>query len=179
MPATSSQTKTSPKKPTPQGENDASQIPELMEAILMKGAPLYITKGLKKEHMDALYTMAYNLYSEEKYKEAFPLFQSLTLNDHLDQRGWMGAAACCEMLKNYEQALAGYSYAAMLKVGDPLPPLHAFDCHMALKNYPQALSALEAVILFSSKKPEFADIKKRAELMRDALQETIKESRTS
>lgn len=148
-----------------------------MQDIFQKGTPLYAARGLSKKHMEMLYITAFNLYSEAKYKEAFSIFQSITFYNYTDQRAWMGAAGCCEMLKDYEYAIAGYSYAALLDGTDPLPALHAFDCHVALKNYPQALSALDSVILRSSKKPEYEGIKIRAEALRDALHTTLNESK--
>lgn len=150
-----------------------------IDGLLLNNTPLYLLRGLTKKQMDILYAQGYYFYSQAKYKEALPLFKGLALYDYLDQRAWMGAAGCHEMLKQYEQALMCYSFASLINHEDPLPPLHAFDCHIALKNYPKALSCLEAVILFSSKKPEHADLKKRAELLRDALQKIIDENKKS
>ena len=139
--------------------------------------PLFLFRGLKKKHMDVLYTQGYYFYSQAKYKEALPLFRGLTFYNYLDQRGWLGAAGCYEMLKQYEQAITSYSFAAMIGFDDPIPALHSFDCYIALKQYPEALACLESVILLSSKKPEHATLKKRAELLRDALQKNIAENK--
>ena len=144
---------------------------------LKTGAPLYKAHGMSKQHMENLYTVAYNLYSAEKYKEAGKLFEAIAFYNHLDKKAWLGAAGSAEMLKDYDKALIAYSYVALLDDSDPLPALHAFDCHFALKNYPQALCALESVIAISSKKPEYADIKKRAEFLRNMLHTTIQESK--
>ncbi len=146
---------------------------------LTKNIPFYLLRGWTQKDMDILYSQGYYLYSQEKYKEALALFKALTFYHYLDQRGWLGAAGCYEMLKEYEKALICYSFATILKHDDPIPPLHAFDCYIALKNYPKALSCLEAVILFSSKKSEHAALKKRAEFLRDALQKAITENKKS
>jgi|GEM_PF-326711 len=138
-----------------------------------KKIPLFIARGLQQKHMDALYAEGYYFYSQAKYSEALPLFNALTFYNFIDQRGWLGAAGCYEMLKQYEQAIACYSFAAVLNMDDPIPALHSFDCYIALKNYSKALACLEAVILLSSKKPEHAALKKRAEFLRDALQKNI------
>ena len=146
---------------------------------LTSNIPFYAFHGLKKRHMEALYAQGYYFYSQAKYKEALPLFKGLTVYNSVDKKGWLGAAGCYEMLKQYEHAIACYSVAAILDVNDPIPPLHALDCYIAAKNYPKALACLEAVILLSSKKREYANIKKRAEFLRDALQKTMTESKTA
>lgn len=157
--------------------SEAKIIADAAYEALLTNKPLYLLRGLEKKHMDVLYAQGYYFYSQAKYKEALPLFKGLTLYNYLDQRGWLGAAGCYEMLKQYEQALTCYSFATILKHDDPIPPLHAFDCYIALNNYPKALSCLEAVILFSSNKPEYAALKKRAEFLRDALQKIITENK--
>lgn len=165
-----------PAPPSPAAAR-ADKIGDMAFEALQTNMPLYLLHGMTKEQMDLLYAQGYYFYSQAKYKEALPLFKGLTFYHYLDQRGWLGAAGCYEMLKQYEQALTCYSFAAILKHDDPIPPLHAFDCYIALKDYPKALSCLEAVILFSSKKTEYAAIKKRAEFLRDALQKAITESK--
>ena len=151
-------------------------ITNLIISILGKGVPLYRYKGLTKKNMEAIYGKAYNFYAAKKYAKAKPLFQAMTLYNHGDKRGWMGAGACNQMLKRYQQALAAYDYAATLDNADPLPALHSIECHLALKDYAKALHSLEVVILLSGDQPEFADIKQRSEGMRDVLQKGMKEN---
>lgn len=148
-------------------------IPKIIADVafnaLTKNAPLFLCLGLTKKHMDTIYAQGYYFYSQRKYQEALPLFKALTFYHYLDQRGWMGAAGCHEMLKQYQEALSCYSFAAILDHHDPIPALHAFDCYIALNNQEKALACLEAVILISSKKPEYEVLKKRAEALRDAF----------
>lgn len=165
-----------PAPPAPSAAQ-ADMIGDIAYNAVTNNIPFYLVRGMTKRQMDILYAQGYYFYSQAKYKEALPLFKGLTLYDYLDQRGWLGAAGCYEMLKQYEQALTCYSFATILKHDDPIPPLHAFDCYIALKDYPKALSCLEAVILFSSNKPEYAALKKRAEFLRDALQKAITENK--
>ena len=166
--------------PVPLSKNgQAKLIADTVSNILNKNVPLFIVRGLQPKHMEALYAEGYFFYSQGKYKEALPLFKGLTFYHPIDQRGWLGAAGCYEMLKQYREALSYYSVAAVLNIDDPMPPLHAFDCYIALKDYPHALDCLEAVILLSSKKPEHEVLKKRAEVLRDALQKNIAENKTA
>lgn len=153
---------------------------DLAFQALTENKPLFLLRGLKKEDMEALYAQGYYFYSQAKYKEALPLFKALTFYNSLDTRGWIGSGGCHEMLKQYEQAIGCYSFAAIFSTkDDPTPALHAFDCYIALKNYPKALDCLEAVILLSSKDPDHAALKKRAEALKESLQKTINESKKS
>ena len=166
-----------PSTPPSQADIEANIVADAAFAALTKSIPMYLLRGMTKKQMDVLYAQGYYFYSQAKYKEALPLFKGLTFYHSLDQRGWLGAGGCYEMLKQYDQAITCYSFAAILNFNDPTPALHAFDCYIALKNYPKALSCLEGVILLSSKKPEHAALKKRAEFLRDALQKTITENK--
>ncbi|KAB2643282.1 MAG: CesD/SycD/LcrH family type III secretion system chaperone [Verrucomicrobia bacterium] len=152
-------------------------ITEKVYSILKNGTPLYQVWGISKQKMERLYSAAYNLYSAEKYEEAGKIFLTLTLCNNADMKSWLGAAGSAEMLKRYDKAIVAYAFAANLDQFDPLLVLHAFDCHLALKNYPQALACLESVILRCSKKTEYNDIKKRAESLRSILHKTIQESK--
>ncbi len=158
----------------------AEVVAESAFQALTQNTPLFLLRGLKKENMDALYAQGYYFYSQAKYKEALPLFKALTFYHSLDKRGWQGAAGCYEMLKQYDQAITCYSFAAILSTkDDPTPALHSFDCYIALKNYPKALACLEAVILLSSKDPQHADLKQRAEALKQSLQKIISENKNS
>ena len=155
-------------------QNSAIKMDETFKALLTKGVPLYVTRGLAKQDLDALYVTAYNLYSDKKYKEALPIFEAMTFYNHFDKRGWLGSAACCQVLCRYEDALSCYSSVALLDGNDPLPLFHSVECYFALKKYPEALSALEAVLLLTKKNPEFAHLKNWATKMKETLQKDAK-----
>lgn len=148
-----------------------------LRSVIQNGTPLYRIKGYSKALLDKHYAVAYNLYTQEKYKEAADLFRALALYNSYDKRYWQGLAGALEMQKYYKEALSAYSFLAVLAPSDPLPALHAFDCHVAMKNYPAALTTLDTVILRASKKPVYAAVKERAETLRKILHETIQESK--
>ncbi len=122
-------------------------ITEKVYSILKNGTPLYQVLGISKQKLEKIYSVAYNLYSAEKYQEAGKLFQTLALCNYADKKSWLGAAGSAEMLKKYDKAIVAYAYVAKLDKFDPLPALHAFDSHLGLKNYPEAVGCLEMFIL--------------------------------
>jgi type III secretion system low calcium response chaperone LcrH/SycD len=169
---------TSKKTTNPALNNEAKNnfISKTVYSVFKNGTPLYKVKGMSKQHLENLYTVAYNLYSAEKYEEAGKLFKAITFYNYTDKKSWLGAAASAEMLKKYDKAIIGYVFASRLDRFDPLPLLHAFDCHLALKNYPAAVACLDMVMLRASKKPEYFEIKKRAEHLKNILQQAIQEA---
>ncbi|MCF7729835.1 MAG: SycD/LcrH family type III secretion system chaperone [Chthoniobacterales bacterium] len=167
-----------PKKTIPLNSAQEKLIADKVYSVFKNGTPLYKVCGISKQKMENLYAAAYNLYSAEKYQEAGKIFQIITLYNYTDKKSWLGAAGSAEMLKKYDKAILAYVIAARLDKFDPVPILHAFDCHLALKNYPEALRCLETVILRCSKKKEYEDIRKRAESLRDILHKIIQESKT-
>jgi hypothetical protein len=71
------------------------------------------------------------------------------------------------MLKEYQGALECYSYASLLKIEDPIPPLHAASCHLAMGDSVKAKSALKCAIKYSGSN---VDAKARAEALLEFLE---------
>jgi len=151
--------------------NNDGKIEKALEALLTKGIPLSITLGvLTKKDFDVLYATAYNLYAEKKYPRALANFSFMTIYDHFDKRGWIGSAACWQVLKNYKNALNCYSKASALDIKDPLPIFHSVECYIILKMYSEARSALKVVEPLIKNNPEFASFQRGAAKMKEFLQ---------
>lgn len=157
------------KNPQSEIKSSAKNIGETFKPFLTNGVPLYLLRGVSKQDLDALYVMAYNLYSEKKYQRAFQIFQAIALYNHFDKRGWMGSAACCQLLGNYRAAVSCYAYASLIDAEDPVPLFHAIECYIALKSYDEAHSALGAMLLLAEKNSKFAQLKNWATKMKEAL----------
>ena len=143
---------------------------EAFTPLLTKGVPLYLTRGLIKKDLDALYLLAYNLYSEKKYQKAAQIFEAIAFYNHFDRRGWIGTAACYQMLGRYNNAIMSYSFASLIDIQDPLPIFHSIECYVALKRYSEALSALDALLTLTKNNSEFANLKNWANQMKENLQ---------
>jgi type III secretion system low calcium response chaperone LcrH/SycD len=150
-------------------KNSATQLNEAFEPLLTKGVPFYLSRGLKKEDLDAIYVIAYNLYSEKEYVKALQFFQAMAFYNHFDKRGWIGSAACYQILGSYDNALLCYSYASLIDAKDPLPLLHSVECYIALKRNADALGAVEAMLLVTQKNPDFDNLKNWAMQMKEVL----------
>lgn len=153
-------------------KDSAKKIEETFTSLWTQGVPLYITRGVAKQDLDALYLIAYNLYSEKKYQEAAQIFETITFYNHFDRRGWIGTAACYQMLGHYDDAIQCYSSASLIDIEDPMPIFHSVECYVALNRYAEALSALEAILTLTKDKSEFASLKNWATQMKETLQKS-------
>jgi len=153
----------------------ADDLKELLENFLAQGATLSDIPNLSEETMEAIYSIAYTLYNQGKYEDAEKVFRSLSFYDHMNKRYFMGLGACRQMLKRYDEAIETYSYATMLDIDDPRPPLFAGDCHLALGNLEAAKSGYTAAQEWAGKKEENSQIRERAKNMLELLEKNLEE----
>ncbi len=159
-------------EPKSKVKNSARNIEDLFNPLLTEGVPLYLTRGLTNQDLDALYVIAYNLYAEKKYQAALQIFQGMLFYNHFDKRGWLGTAACLQMLKRYQDAILSYSYVSLLDSEDLLSLFHSIECYIALERYADADSALEVLISLAGKNSKFAHLKDWAVKLKEFLGKT-------
>ena len=155
------------------------ELQRMVSQIGEEGKPLYVATGMSEDQIEALYSVAYNLYNAGKLEDALKIFVSLCMFSHLDMRFWRGLGATAQALKNYEYALQAYAYAAVLDPADPRAIYHTMECQLALKNYPQALAAAEYLDEITAGKPEFAEMEAKAKLVADAIRTNIASQATA
>jgi len=126
-------------------DRDLLTVEELARQCLGQGAALGDIRGYTADEMDAVYLLAHNAYQQRKYEDARKLFYFLAENDHTESRYWMGLAACLQLTGEYTEAVAAYGMAAILDATNPVPPLHACECYLALHDLAAARRALDAV----------------------------------
>jgi len=119
-------------------------------------------QGLTEDNMEAMYATAYTLYKSGRYTDAQKVFQALCIFDHMERKYWMGLGAAHQILKNYKAAIDAYSLATILDVFDPLAPLQAAECHLALGHIEEAKSGLNCAIQYAGQNNE---AKARAEAL--------------
>lgn len=121
-----------------------AKLTDLLEAASQKKSEL---PHLPESSLDALYSMAYELYRNGKYEDARGFFRFLTLVDSFDRRYWMGLGACYQMLKCYPEAIECYSAAAIQDSTDPYVHWHAADCFFHSGKFVEAKQALESAMI--------------------------------
>lgn len=145
----------------------ADELAELTTAFITEGLTFKAAKGISDADMEGIYSVGFNLYNSGKFEEAEKVFQFLCLFDHWNRKYWMGLGSTRQMLKQYPPALECYSYAALLKIEDPMAPLHAASCYLAMGDSVKAKSALKCAIKYSG---DNADAKVRAEALLEFLE---------
>ncbi len=148
---------------------DDQNMDMMMLEFFGKGGTLRELKDMSDDSMEAIYSVAYNLYQSGKYDEAQKIFQFLCFYDHLNRKYFMGLGACQQMMKKYEQAIEIFSFASLLDSDDPRPILYMGDCHLAMGNKDNAKAAYEKTIKECEGKGEYSDDKARAENMLENL----------
>ena len=150
-------------------EDDLAQI---TADFIKNGKTLRELKGVSRDELEAVYQVAYQLYSGGDYEKARKLFEFLCFFDHLERKYWLGMGGCRQMLKQYEPAIEAYSLAMLLDSNDPLPPFHAAECHIALGNRDAAISGLTAALEWSTEGSEHQALRERAKALRAILEES-------
>lgn len=123
--------------------------------------------------MEAIYGQAYNLYNQGKYKDASYIFRLLMMLDYLNSKYSLGLAACLHRMKDYKQAANVYLMCGMLDPKNPIPHYHAADCYIQLNAPLLAVFALDMCINAAKDQPQYDTIKQRAELMKEALDKQV------
>ena len=161
---------------TPQPEQSMHQSAneDVLQLILKQGSTLALAKGLSPEEIEAIYTISYNLYQQRKFEQAEKTFTFLCLYSHLDVRFWIGLGATREALGQYAAAIEAYSYSALLQHDNPVPPLQAAKCYLALNDLDHAQMGLTAAMHWSQGKTEHLSIFTKAQELLKSVNEKSK-----
>ncbi len=124
---------------------------------------------LNAQDKELIYSVAHSFYRNGKYDKALPIFQFLTVFDHLNQKWWMGLAATWQMMKEYEKALNAYALATLIDVTDPQPQLQAGYCLVMLGKKEEARHALEGAVMAAQDSPAHAVYKAQAQALLNTL----------
>jgi len=125
---------------------DREQLPALLGQVL-SGEPMGPDLGYSLEAQEAMYALAYILYSQRRFEDAMRLFCLLVMCDHLDRRYHMGMGACLQVQGQHAQAIRSYGAAANLDMTDPAPFMHVAECHLAVGDRRLARVALDYALV--------------------------------
>lgn len=157
------------------GKKAETAVKQIMEVALKKGIMPKQALQISDDTMEAIYTQAYTLYNQAKYRDASYIFRLLMLLDFTTPKYVLGLAACAHRMQEYTNAANLYFLCAALDPTNPLPHFHATDCYIQLKAIAIAAYSLQLAIEAAGVQPQFESIKKRAELMKEALDKQLDE----
>jgi type III secretion system low calcium response chaperone LcrH/SycD len=148
---------------------DSLALDHLIQSIFEHGGTIASAKGFTEDEVEAIYTISYNLYNQHKFDQAEKTFTFLCLYSHLDPRFWIGLGAAREALKKYQSAIEAYSYSALLQHDNPIAPLQAATCYLALNDLAQAERGLTAAIHWAEQNPLHKPVLAKAQALLGAL----------
>ena len=132
---------------------------------------LRIRPGYSDTEYEALYSLGYNHYSQERYLDAVKCFGFLVAHNTMEPR-YMSAFACTlQMLKRYREAIQYHSTASVMDLEDPLPTFHTAECFIALEMHQEAREAL-TLVLAQCDTLQWQDLRQRSETLLARLPET-------
>lgn len=155
------------------GKKAESALKAIMQAALKKGIMPKQALQITDDTMEAIYTQAYNLYNQAKYRDAGYIFRLLMLLDFTTPKYVLGLAACAHRLQDYTNAANLYFLCAALDPSNPLPHFHAADCYLQLGAVAIAAYSLSLAISTAGNQMQYEVIKQRAELMKQALEKQL------
>lgn len=149
--------------------NEGEELDDMLLEFFGKGGTFKDLKNMSDDAMEAIYSVAYNLYQGGKYDEAQKVFQFLCFYDHFNRKYFMGLGACQQMMKQYENAIEIFTFATVLDADDPKPMLYIGDCHLAMGDNEKAKMSYETAIEWAGNTAAFEEEKQRAESMLENL----------
>jgi len=158
------------------GKKAETAVKQIMEVALKKGIMPKQALQISDDTMEAIYTQAYTLYNQTKYRDASYIFRLLMLLDFTTPKYVLGLAACAHRLQDYTNAANLYFLSAALEPQNPMPHFHATDCYMQLGANEIAAYSLQLAIETAGEQPQYQAIKQRAELMKEALDKQLAEA---
>jgi type III secretion system low calcium response chaperone LcrH/SycD len=150
---------------------DDAKMQSVVERFLSKGATFKQLKGFSEDEMEAVYSVAYNLFQNGKLDDAEKVFRFLCFFDHLCQKYWIGLGSCRKALKNFAGAIDCFGLAGLLDLKDPRPAVLSAECHIQLGHRDEAISALSAAIGFGGENVKYAALVDRAKMMLKVLEQ--------
>lgn len=133
--------------------------------------------GIGQDQLEALYSLAYRLYSAGELTDAETAFRALCLYDYRDNRYWLGLGATLQALGKLTLAAEVYGMASLAtNLSDPAPIFYAGLCQLKSGDLESADASFAAVVALA--KPD--DPKDKAVMAKASdLRQVIKEKLAS
>lgn len=130
---------------------------------LAKGKCLQEICTITDATMQKLYKAAVHLYAEKHYKQAADAFAFLSFLNPNVSLFWRGLGNAQYHLHHYEAALYALAYAALQDPHDPYCHLISCRCYEAIKEYDNAVNALDLSLHCIQGNPSHAKLKPEVE----------------
>ncbi len=133
---------------------------------LLTRESLFKLQGFSKEHMKALYSLAYTRYSIAQYEDSEKIFILLCLLEHKQKRNWVGLGASRQMNKNYIGAVYAYMQASHMDQASPAVWVYLAECLLELHQISEAEAALRQASDRCGSMPEHEKFRQKIQFLK-------------
>lgn len=114
---------------------------------LLSGLTIADVTNTDQQTLDALYSLAYNLYMAQEYDKAETVFKALCTYKHNEEKYWMGFAGCRQALEKYAEAIDAYSIAGFAgALQNPVPFFYAAKCFLKMGDRESTIGSLKSLL---------------------------------
>ena len=148
-------------------ESITQAMSDYADKVLQGKSTVYQARGIDRQAMHSLYSVARSFYENGKYEDAVRIFRQLCFYDHNNVHYWIGLGYGLKMLKEYKQALTSLSYVlSYLDSGDKSSEvyLQIAECCSFLDRLEEAKEYVTEAMKGGNQ-----SIKDRASVLRNAL----------
>lgn len=146
-------------------EIDPEAVAMMATAVATEGYTFKDFTDLTDEQMEAGYAVAFGLIEQGRAEEAEALLVWMCGMDQYQPKYLIALGYARQQQHLYRSAAEAFGAAALQEVANPVPPLRAAECFLALGEPEPARSALRAALHWSGKDPKHAWIRERAGLL--------------
>lgn len=100
------------------------------------------TMSFSKKSLDALYAMAYQHLSSDRFSEGEKLLYSLVMLEPDSIMYWKALGFAQQKQKHFDEACATYAVISTLDPADPEPYLRAAECYFSTSDSKNGMEAL-------------------------------------
>lgn len=129
--------------------------------------------GIDKTVVKALYRSGAELYNNKSFKEASAAFTVVTLMDVPAHDAWIGLGNSEFYCQRYQSALIAYAMAAWSDPKNPMCHIYSSHCYEALKQYENAVNALDIALHVIKNNPSYAAWIKQTEELKKRLEKLV------
>lgn len=146
-------------------EAEKAMQEEAMLKIILEDKTPKEALGFSDEMIEHMYAYGFRLYNLGNYKKAKDVFTSLSMFLPDDPRFYLGQGACCQRLKDWENAAAAYNTCSLIDADSPMPLFYMYECLSQLNRPHDAAACLGEVVKRCKDMEIFAKIKERCLLL--------------
>ncbi len=129
--------------------------------------------NISDEHMEVLYTIAYESYVRGKLEDAYKTFTLICSYDPSKVKYWEGLGLTQKLLKKYDEAIISYFILIQLRALKISYYLDLAECFLKLGQKEPSMQCCEAIIIMA-KDPTYAQENKDANICLDKANKLLK-----